>query len=74
MSEFHKHKLSDDRIMRDIFYSLIPILDMLLLVMFFLTIFSLFGYFLFSNVENDQYFQTFKSSFVQMFVLLTTAK
>jgi two pore calcium channel protein 1 len=73
MSEFHKHKLSDDRIMRDIFYSLIPILDMLLLVMFFLTIFSLFGYFLFSNVENDQYFQTFKSSFVQMFVLLTTA-
>ncbi|XP_065831540.1 two pore channel protein 1-like [Oscarella lobularis] len=61
------------RIVRDIVYSLRPIVDMLILVFFFLTISSLFAFFLFSEIGDDLYFQTFRGSFVQMFVLLTTS-
>lgn len=41
--------------------------------MFFILIFSILGFYLFSQVANDTYFSTLQDSFVSLFVLLTTA-
>lgn len=62
------------RFIRQIFQSLPPILDMLVLLMFFVCSYALLGYFLFSQHQNNLYFRTLSDSFVSMFVLLTTAK
>lgn len=62
------------RFIRQILQSMPPILDMLGLLLFFICIFALLGFFLFSGDPRDQYFTTLMDSFVSMFVLLTTAK
>ncbi|CAG0916599.1 unnamed protein product [Notodromas monacha] len=62
------------RFIRQILQSLPPILDMLGLLFFFMVIFSILGFFLFSDNPRDPYFRTLFSSFVSLFVLLTTAK
>jgi len=46
---------------------------MLVLLLFFVCSYALLGYFLFSGHKN-MYFETLSSSFINMFVLLTTAK
>lgn len=61
------------RYIRQILQSLPPILDMLVLLLFFVCSYALLGYFLFSGHKN-MYFETLSSSFINMFVLLTTAK
>ncbi|KAL1502412.1 hypothetical protein ABEB36_007557 [Hypothenemus hampei] len=60
------------RYIRQILQSLPPILDMLVLLMFFVCSYALLGYFLFSGHKNF-YFKTLSDSFINMFVLLTTA-
>ncbi|RWS24224.1 two pore calcium channel protein 1-like protein [Leptotrombidium deliense] len=62
------------RVIRQILQSLPPIIDMLLLLLFFMLIFSLFGFYLFSPNGEDSYFSSLERSFVSLFVLLTTAK
>lgn len=62
------------RFIRQIFQSLPPILDMLVLLMFFVCSYALLGYYLFSQHQTNLYFRTLSDSFVSMFVLLTTAK
>ncbi|XP_078337926.1 two pore channel protein 1-like [Crassostrea virginica] len=61
------------RISRQILMSLPPILELIFLLMFFILIFSIFGFYLFSQVPNDPYFSTLQNSFISLFVLLTTA-
>lgn len=61
------------RFIRQIFQSLPPIIDMLGLLMFFVTTYSLLGYYLFSEHVDNGHFRTLSDSFVSMFVLLTTA-
>ena len=54
--------------------SLPPILDMLVLLFFFVIIFTLLGHFIFGHDTDDPFFSSVDESFVNMFVLLTTAK
>ncbi|KAK2574177.1 Two pore calcium channel protein 1 [Acropora cervicornis] len=61
------------RVLRQILLSLPPILDMLVLLLFIMTIFAMLGFYLFSGNEKDEYFTTFWRSFISLFVLLTTA-
>ncbi|XP_044164237.1 two pore calcium channel protein 1-like isoform X2 [Acropora millepora] len=61
------------RVLRQILLSLPPILDMLFLLFFIMTIFAMLGFYLFSGNEKDEYFTTFWRSFISLFVLLTTA-
>ncbi|XP_065190162.1 two pore channel protein 1-like [Sycon ciliatum] len=61
------------RVARQIVQSLPPILDMIMLLLFIMVIFSVFGYFLFSENPNDPNFSSFKNSFVSLFILVTTA-
>ncbi|ESO91688.1 hypothetical protein LOTGIDRAFT_122118, partial [Lottia gigantea] len=61
------------RITRQVLQSLPPIVDMIILLIFFMLIFSIFGFYLFSQVPNDVYFNNLQTSFVSLFVLLTTA-
>ncbi|XP_077289206.1 two pore calcium channel protein 1-like [Arctopsyche grandis] len=61
------------RFIRQILQSLPPILDMLGLLLFFVTTYSLLGFYLFSEHIDTQHFNTISDSFVSMFVLLTTA-
>ncbi|XP_059149690.1 two pore channel protein 1-like [Physella acuta] len=61
------------RITRQIMQSMPPILDMILLLLFFMLIFSILGFYLFSGIKTDTNFKTMQSSFVSLFVLLTTA-
>lgn len=60
------------RFIRQILQSLPPIIDMLMLILFFVALFSILGFFLFCT--NNHNFDTLYDSFVSMFVLLTTAK
>ncbi|XP_015761656.1 PREDICTED: two pore calcium channel protein 1-like [Acropora digitifera] len=62
------------RVLRQILLSLPPILDMLFLLFFIMTVFAMLGFYLFSGNEKDEYFTTFWRSFISLFVLLTTAK
>lgn len=62
------------RFIRQILQSLPPILDMLVLLFFFVCSYALLGYYLFSQHTTNLYFKTLPDSFVSMFVLLTTAK
>ncbi|KAK9892534.1 hypothetical protein WA026_020517 [Henosepilachna vigintioctopunctata] len=61
------------RFIRQILQSLPPILDMLVLLLFFVCSYALLGYYLFSHHTTNLYFKTLPDSFVSMFVLLTTA-
>ncbi|XP_042904176.1 two pore channel protein 1 isoform X1 [Parasteatoda tepidariorum] len=61
------------RVIRQIIQSLPPILDMMSLLLFFMLIFAVLGFYIFRSVEEDTYFTSFGNSFVSMFVLLTTA-
>ncbi|CAB4058662.1 TPCN1 [Lepeophtheirus salmonis] len=60
------------RFIRQILQSLPPIFDMMGLIVFVMIIYSVFGFYLFSDWDPDN-FQTFVQSFVSLFVLLTTA-
>uniref|UniRef100_T1IK76 Ion transport domain-containing protein n=1 Tax=Strigamia maritima TaxID=126957 RepID=T1IK76_STRMM len=46
---------------------------MLALLMFFVLLFAVVGFYLFSPNKEDPYFRTLQSSFISLFVLLTTA-
>ncbi|XP_011298862.1 two pore calcium channel protein 1-like isoform X1 [Fopius arisanus] len=59
------------RFIRQILQTLPPILDMLGLLLFFITTYMVLGYFMFS--EGNRNFGTLQDSFVSLFVLLTTA-
>ncbi|KAG9354432.1 hypothetical protein JZ751_001141 [Albula glossodonta] len=61
------------RNLRQIFQSLPPFIDILLLLLFFMVIFSILGFCLFSTNKADPYFNTLENSIVSLFVLLTTA-
>ncbi|XP_076345676.1 two pore calcium channel protein 1-like isoform X2 [Tachypleus tridentatus] len=61
------------RVTRQILQSLPPILEMLGLLLFFMLIFSVLGFYLFTSNPKDPYFSTLQGSFVSLFVLLTTA-
>ncbi|XP_060068697.1 two pore channel protein 1-like [Ylistrum balloti] len=61
------------RICRQILQSLPPIVDMIILLLFFMLIFSILGFYLFSQIPQDTYFTTIQDSFISLFVLLTTA-
>ena len=60
------------RFIRQILQTLPPILDMLGLLLFFITTYMVLGYYMF--YEMNSYFATLDDSFVSLFVLLTTAK
>ncbi|RXM98192.1 Two pore calcium channel protein 1 [Acipenser ruthenus] len=61
------------RNLRQIFQSLPPFIDILLLLLFFMVIFAILGFYLFSQNPSDPYFNTLENSIVSLFVLLTTA-
>ncbi|XP_048875968.1 two pore channel protein 1 isoform X4 [Brienomyrus brachyistius] len=61
------------RNLRQIFQSLPPFIDILLLLLFFMLIFSILGFYLFSQNKADPYFSSLENSIVSLFVLLTTA-
>ncbi|XP_056602635.1 two pore channel protein 1 isoform X2 [Triplophysa dalaica] len=61
------------RNLRQIFQSLPPFIDILLLLLFFMVIFAILGFCLFSRNPADPYFNTLENSIVSLFVLLTTA-
>ncbi|XP_075914145.1 two pore calcium channel protein 1-like [Petromyzon marinus] len=53
--------------------SLPPILDMLTLLLYFMVIFAILGFYFFSGNEDDPYFKTLDHSLVNLFILFTTA-
>ncbi|XP_042767262.1 two pore calcium channel protein 1 isoform X2 [Panthera leo] len=61
------------RNLRQIFQSLPPFMDILLLLLLFMLIFAILGFYLFSSNPSDPYFNTLENSIVSLFVLLTTA-
>ncbi|XP_048198857.1 two pore channel protein 1 isoform X1 [Perognathus longimembris pacificus] len=61
------------RNLRQIFQSLPPFVDILLLLLFFMLIFAILGFYLFSPNPSDPYFSTLENSIISLFVLLTTA-
>ncbi|XP_059975640.1 two pore channel protein 1 isoform X2 [Mesoplodon densirostris] len=61
------------RNLRQIFQSLPPFMDILSLLLFFMIIFAILGFYLFSPNPSDPYFSTLENSIVSLFVLLTTA-
>lgn len=61
------------RNLRQIFQSLPPFIDILLLLLFFMVIFAILGFCIFSPNTSDPYFSTLENSLVSLFVLLTTA-
>ncbi|KAJ1073827.1 hypothetical protein K5549_007065 [Capra hircus] len=61
------------RNLRQMFQSLPPFMDILLLLLFFMIIFAILGFYLFSPNPSDPYFSTLENSIVSLFVLLTTA-
>lgn len=60
------------RFIRQILLTLPPILDMLGLLFFLITVYTVLGYYMFSEMNRN--FSTMQDSFVSLFVLLTTAK
>ncbi|XP_019394961.1 PREDICTED: two pore calcium channel protein 1 [Crocodylus porosus] len=61
------------RNLRQIFQSLPPFIDILALLLFFMVIFGILGFYLFSPNHSDPYFSTLENSLVNLFVLLTTS-
>ncbi|XP_038058978.1 two pore calcium channel protein 1-like [Patiria miniata] len=60
------------RVLRQIFQSLLPILDVMFLLFYFMIIFSILGFFIFSSVDQEN-FDSLLDSFVSLFILMTTA-
>lgn len=60
------------RFIRQILQTLPPILDMMGLLLFFISTYMVLGFYLFSDMNVN--FATLQDSFVSLFVLLTTAK
>lgn len=60
------------RFIRQILLTLPPILDMLGLLYFLIIVYTVLGYYMFSEMNRN--FSTIQDSFVSLFVLLTTAK
>eukprot|EP00055_Hartaetosiga_balthica_P015463 m.91481 g.91481 ORF g.91481 m.91481 type:complete len:1161 (-) comp8873_c0_seq1:51-3533(-) len=61
------------RVLRQIVTSLIPVIEMLLLLLFFMFIASIIAVYFFVAVPEDPFFGSLYSSFVSLFVLITTA-
>lgn len=61
------------RVLRQIAQSFFPILDMLLLLLFFIFMFGIIGFYTFSSSSVDPNFSTLHDSLVSLFVLITTA-
>ncbi|XP_014883123.1 two pore calcium channel protein 1 isoform X1 [Poecilia latipinna] len=61
------------RNLRQLFQSLPSFIDILLLLLFFMVIFAILGFCLFSTNTADPYFSSLENSLVSLFVLLTTA-
>jgi len=64
------------RFLRQLIESLPPILDIMGLMMFMITIYSVLGFYLLGPTQHSSgspYFQSFTDSLVNLFVLLTTA-
>eukprot|EP00050_Salpingoeca_kvevrii_P002362 m.191560 g.191560 ORF g.191560 m.191560 type:complete len:635 (+) comp10594_c0_seq3:67-1971(+) len=61
------------RVLRQIAQTFIPVVDMLLLLLCFLFMFAVIGFYAFSKNVEDNFFGTLKDSFVSLFVLITTA-
>ncbi|KAB0370359.1 hypothetical protein FD755_018321 [Muntiacus reevesi] len=61
------------RNLRQMFQSLPPFMDILMLLLFFMIIFAILGFYLFSPNPSDPYFSSLENSIVSLFVLLTTA-
>ncbi|NWX41283.1 TPC1 protein, partial [Steatornis caripensis] len=61
------------RNLRQIFQSLPPFIDILLLLLFFMVIFAILGEYLWKVNFFFQYFNTLENSLVNLFVLLTTS-
>ncbi|CAB3981741.1 two pore calcium channel 1 isoform X2 [Paramuricea clavata] len=61
------------RVFRDILKSMPPVLDIFALLLFFMVVFAILGFYFFSTNENDKNFSSFPRSFVSLFVLVTTA-
>jgi len=64
------------RFIRQVLQSLPPIIDMMGLLLFIMLIYSVLGFYLFGPTEfstGSPYFSTFTDSFINLFVLLTTA-
>ncbi|XP_071790581.1 two pore channel protein 1-like isoform X1 [Asterias amurensis] len=59
------------RVLRQIFQSLLPILDVMLLLFYFMVIFSILGFFIFANIDKN--FDSLIDSFISLFILMTTA-
>lgn len=59
------------RVVRQIFQSLPPIIDMFTLVLFFMFVFSIFGFYLFAS--NNYYFSDMSSTVGNLLILATTA-
>ncbi|XP_046858166.1 two pore channel protein 1-like [Xenia sp. Carnegie-2017] len=61
------------RVLRTILKSLVPVLDIFALLLFFMIIFSILGFYFFSTNEDDPNFSTIHESFINLFILVTTA-
>jgi two pore calcium channel protein 1 len=61
------------RVLTDLVHTLWVILDMVLLLFVYVLIWSIFGLYLFTNHEDNNYFDNLKDSFVNLFVSLTTS-
>ncbi|XP_077995926.1 two pore calcium channel protein 1-like [Glandiceps talaboti] len=61
------------RVMRQILQSLPPIVDMLVLLLFFMLIFAVLAFYLFIPDQQNYLFERFEDCFVHLFILLTTA-
>ena len=61
------------RVTRQIMQSIWPIIDMIVLLLFFISMFTVIGFYAFSENNDDPYFATLQSSFVSLFVLITTS-
>jgi two pore calcium channel protein 1 len=59
------------RVLRQIAHSVPAVLDIMVLLLFFVAIFAVMGFYIFANVDRS--FNTLDNSFVSLFITLTTA-
>lgn len=61
------------RICRQIVETTYQVLDMLILVVLYILIWSVLGFYFFSDNDDDPYFRDLATSYVSLFILMTTA-
>lgn len=61
------------RVCRQTMITTLEIFDMLVLLVLYILLFSVLGFYFFSENETDPYFETLGTSFVSLFILMTTA-